>query len=79
MRKYLLIAFLLAGCTDEESTVRALQGAGYKNIQTGGYAPLMCGREDTYCTSFTAVGLTGIPVEGAVGCGVFKGCTIRTK
>jgi len=82
MRKLLLIilaAAIITGCTNKVEARRALEGAGYTNIQFHGYAWFMCGKEDTYATSFTATGPTGKPVSGAV-CGglIFKGQTIRT-
>lgn len=78
-----LIFFLilaLGSCTDPERAHHTLDVAGYTSIQTGGYASTSCGDGDATCTSFTAIGPTGRPVSGAVGCGrsgCGKGCTIR--
>jgi hypothetical protein len=71
---------LLFSCTDEEASRRALEGAGYREIQFEGYSTVKCGQGDHSCTVFTAIGPTGREVHGAVGCGMGcgKGCTIRT-
>ncbi len=70
-------------CTNERGATRALEGAGYTEIELTGHASFECGNDNT-CTGFRAVGPTGINVEGAVGCGYgssgcTKGCTIRTN
>ncbi len=71
--------FALAGCTSRTDAQRALEGAGYTDIQIGGYAWFLCdGKSDTFATEFTAKGPTGKAVTGAVCSGIFKGSTIRT-
>ncbi len=78
MSKFILAAALLAGCTNDDGALRALEGAGYTNIQLHGYS-LACPDSDHSCTEFTALGPTGHLASGAVGCGLLvKGCTIRT-
>lgn len=68
----------LAGCTDEDAATSTLRGAGYTDIQFTGYGWFDCGGDDFSATSFRAKGPTGVPVEGAVCCGLmFKNCTIR--
>lgn len=71
---------ILAGCTDPQGAVKTLNGAGYSDIKTGGYSWFACGKDDTYSTSFTAKGPTGVSVSGAVCSGwLFKNSTIRTE
>lgn len=75
----LLVALVLAGCTNETDARRALDGAGYSNIALQGYAWFACdGKSDTFATKFSANGPTGKPVSGAVCSGFLKGSTIRT-
>lgn len=75
----LLAALMLAGCTDADGARKALNGAGYTDIQVGGYDVFACGQDDQYSTEFKAKGPTGKPVQGVVCSGVFKGSTIRTN
>lgn len=81
--KNILIALLavtaLAGCSSSNDAKKALEGAGYTNIQTHGYSFFGCSEDDTFKTKFTATGPTGKPVEGVVCSGWLKGGTIRTK
>ncbi len=76
-----LLAFAsLCACTDPEGATKALQDSGYKDIKITGYDIFSCSEDDFYCTGFTATGLNGRPVTGAVGSGlVLKGSTIRLK
>lgn len=79
----LIIIALFFGCTDEEASRRALEGAGYTNIQFNGRSWGGCSQDDATCTKFSATGPRGALVTGAVGCGGGsgcgqKGCTIRT-
>lgn len=71
-------AVLTSGCTKPDAARAALASAGYADIQTKGYSWFSCGRDDTFATEFVAKGPSGIPVEGAVCAGLFKGSTIRT-
>ena len=81
MKKLVLLigAVALAACTDNPGALRALEGAGYTQIELGGYAWFQCdGKSDTFSTKFTAKGPAGKIVSGAVCSGLFKGSTIRT-
>lgn len=72
-------ALLASGCTVRESTaMRALHGAGYKQVHLGGYSWFGCSDEDDFSRKFTAVGADGKPVKGVVCSGVMKGTTVRT-
>ncbi len=73
----MVLAMSLAGCTDNDGARRALEDAGYSDIQVGGYALFSCSDKDTFATKFTAKGPTHKPVSGAVCSGWFKGKTIR--
>ena len=79
--KYIII-FLslvaLSGCTDPKNATRALESAGYKDVQIEGYSFFGCSGDDTYKTRFSATGVNGQPVDGVVCSGLFfKGQTIR--
>lgn len=80
MKKLLLILSVLAlsACSSSTDATKALQGAGYTEIQTDGYSFFGCGQDDSFKTKFTAKGPTGVKVEGVVCSGWFKGSTIRT-
>jgi hypothetical protein len=74
----LLALLLLASCTDEEASRKALYSAGYTDVALTGYAFFGCGQDDTYATKFRAKNPQGNRVEGVVCCGFFgKGCTVR--
>lgn len=81
MKRLLVLATLalgLAGCTDGDGAKKALEQAGYTNVEVGGYDMWACGEDDTYATKFKAVGPTGIRVSGTVCAGMFfKSKTIR--
>jgi hypothetical protein len=80
MRALLVLAAvaLASGCTDKDGAKKALEQAGYKQVEIGGYAPFACSDSDTYATKFKAVGPTGIRVSGTVCAGMFfKGKTVR--
>lgn len=78
MKHYLPLAVLLASCTDEPRSRRVLEEAGYTDIQITGFEAWACSDGDTFSTGFTAKGPTGRRTSGAVCCGTFKNCTIRT-
>lgn len=82
MKRIMIVTALLAAmcaCTSEPDARRALEGAGYRDIQFHGYGWFGCGQDDTYATKFTATGPTGNKVSGVVCAGlVLKGQTIRT-
>lgn len=71
------IAAALSGCTNTSNAKRALEGAGYTNIQMNGYAFFGCDEKDAFHDAFTAEGVNGKPIEGVVCSGWFKGSTIR--
>jgi hypothetical protein len=76
-----LAVLILGGCTDTDGARDALEAAGYRNVQTTGYAFFGCGGGDSYHTAFTAIGQNGRMVTGVVcaGWGLFgKASTIRT-
>jgi hypothetical protein len=74
-----LLLLLLVGCSDPDTARRALDGAGYTEIQITGWNWTGCAKNDTYSTGFKAKGPTGKPVEGVVCSGMLlKGATIRT-
>lgn len=75
----ILFAVAVAGCTDVDAAKKALDGAGYTDVQTTGYQVFACSEDDTFHTGFKAKGPTGKPVEGVVCSGWMKGSTIRTK
>jgi hypothetical protein len=74
-----LLAVLVTGCTDAEVAKKALDGAGYTDVQMTGYEVFACSKDDTFHTGFKAKGPTGKPVEGVVCSAWLKGATIRTK
>lgn len=68
----------LAACTDAPGAEKALQAAGYRDVRLTGYQMFGCDEKDTFRTGFTAIGPTGVRVNGAVCSGWLKGSTIRT-
>lgn len=77
MRPLLLAVLLFFGCTNKPDSELTLRAAGYTRIEIGSWE-FGCGEGDWYCTGFRAVGPTGVPARGVVGCGLMlKGCTIR--
>lgn len=78
MKRLLTLAALLVSCTNESDTVRTLIDSGYSDVQTTGWSPWACSKDDTYETGFRAKNPAGKFVEGTVCCGLMtKGCTIR--
>lgn len=74
----IIASLFMAGCTDETGSRKALNNAGFTDIQITGFEPFVCGKDDTYATGFTATNPVGRRVSGTVCCGVWdKGCTIR--
>lgn len=72
------LVLLFSGCTDPDRSTEILLRQGFTEIQFTGYDWFACSEDDTYSTGFTAVGPTGINVEGTVCCGLlFKSCTVR--
>lgn len=75
----LLLSAGIVGCTAEPDARRALEGAGYSDIQFTGYGWFDCGKDDSFATGFVATGPTGKRVTGTVCSGLLlKGQTIRT-
>lgn len=73
----LVLTAMLAGCTNGDGAVRALEGAGYTNIKITGYRVFGCHEDDTFRTGFKATGNNGKQVSGVVCSGILKGSTIR--
>lgn len=67
------------GCSDEPKARSALVTAGYTDIQITGYRWTGCDSKDNFSTGFKAKGPTGVPAEGVVCSGWFKGATIRLE
>jgi len=74
---FVMVMLLLAACSDEATARRALNQSGFTAVETTGFAPFSCGKDDTFATGFRALGPSGEPVRGAVCSGWFKGATIR--
>ena len=72
------IVWLAIPKADTNGAMRALESAGYRNIQITGAAHWGCGKEDIYRTKFIAVGPSGVQTSGVVCGGILKGSTIRT-
>jgi hypothetical protein len=76
----ILAVCVVAGCTDASTATRALEGAGYKDIQMTGYDWFACSKDDFYHSGFVAKGPTGRQVTGVVCSGlIFKAATIRME
>lgn len=73
----LLAAIAIAGCTDDNVAIHALQASGFTDIKITGYSYFGCDKNDTFHTGFEARGPRGQFTEGVVCSGVFKGATIR--
>lgn len=77
MKHIVFLLVLAAGCSRPSDAIRALQGAGYHDIETTSWRWLGCDEKDWFHTGFKAVGPTGTPVTGVVCASPFKGSTIR--
>lgn len=70
----------LAGCSDpsDSNVASCARKHGFTDVRVEGWAPFVCGEDDTFATTFTATNARGERVEG-VACTslVTKGCTIR--
>ena len=73
----LFLSAAFTGCIDEDTATRALDGAGYTEIELIGYRLYGCSESDDFATGFKAIGPTGRHVSGVVCSGVLKGATIR--
>jgi hypothetical protein len=79
-----VVAFAVGvtGCSDAPKATKALDDAGYTNIQIEGAGFYGCGEDDDFTTKFKAINPNGKTVEGVVcsSWGPFaKGSTIRTR
>lgn len=81
MKKFLVAIAMVAalsGCYSSKDANRALDSAGYSNVEIHGRDWFACGEGDFYATKFTAVNPVGKPTQGAVCSGfIFKNATIR--
>lgn len=75
----IVAALTLAACTDVPKATRALEGAGYTQIEMTGWKMFGCSENDTFHTGFRAKGPNGQPVEGVVCSALLKGATIRVQ
>ena len=93
MKSVLFAALVFAACREpgekteplEPRHRAAVEALGLKDARRTGYAVFECSDSDlifdsaTFFASatFVAKGADGKPVEGAVCCGLIKGCTVR--
>ena len=77
MKKIIIAIFVLCSCTDESSSRKALDNAGFSDIEFTGYDWGACGKDDNFSTGFKAKNPNGKYVKGSVCCGFMKRCTIR--
>ena len=79
MKKILPIAiiFSLCSCSNPSESRRTLENSGYSDIETDGFAPLSCCKDDFYSTKFKARNTKGQMVEGVVCGAPLKGYTVR--
>lgn len=67
------------GCSPSPQRARhALEAMGMVDVQLGGYPFFSCGSDDVFNVAFRARNTRGARVEGAVCCGLWKNCTVRT-
>lgn len=71
-------AVAIAACSSSNDAQRALNGAGYTNINITGYRWTGCSESDEFSTGFEATGPSGVRTSGVVCSHWFKGSTIRT-
>lgn len=77
MKKIIVLLLVLVGCTADEEATRTLHNSGFTDVQTTGYLPFKCAKDDYFSTGFTAKNPRGQVVSGVVCCGALKSCTIR--
>jgi rhodanese-related sulfurtransferase len=79
--KYILLSvliILLCSCgVNINKGTKVLESMGYTNIKIGSYAFFGCDKNDTFASNFTATGVNGKPVSGALCSGFFKNITVR--
>ena len=74
----IVLAILVAGCTNEQDATRILHAHGYTDIKFTGYNFFACSEDDTFHTGFIAKTATGDLIKGTVCSGfLFKNSTIR--
>ena len=71
------IVAALSGCSSHSEANRALDAAGYTDIDITGYRFFGCDEKDAWHTGFEATGQNGRRISGVVCSGLFKGATIR--
>lgn len=76
-RLLLLIALVLAGCTQPEHARKVLEAQGLTNIVITGYSAFSCSDNDTFATGFEATSVNGARVKGTVCEGMLKNATVR--
>lgn len=75
--KYLLLIFLIVGCTNEHEARRVLEQDGVTDVRMDGYPWFACGKGDFYHTGFVGK-RNGKEISGTVCSGlIFKASTIR--
>ncbi len=80
MKKLIIIAtaIILSACSDAPTATKALESAGYTEVNVTGFKFFGCSEDDTFHTGFIAKGVNGKQVTGVVCSGFLKGSTIRT-
>lgn len=73
----LLLSLLLGACTSDNDAHRALEGAGFTEIETQGYSIWGCSDKETFRTKFKARNPQGTVVTGVVCSDWLKAATIR--
>ena len=80
MKKLLIIALVLGGCSsdnDFQKGKKQLIQQGYTNVKQTGYKFFCCDEKDQFSTGFTAMAKDSTIVEGCMCSGIVKGVTIR--
>ncbi len=73
-----ILALVVGACdVSDGETTRVLSAQGFTDVKTHGHAWFACSKDDSFATSFTAKNPAGVPVSGAVCCGLMKSCTVR--
>ena len=76
----MMLALAAVGCeANPDEAMRALEAQGLTHVTIAGYPFFACGEGDNFNSAFSARGVNGDLVEGAVCCGWMKGCTVRFK
>lgn len=76
--KWALFFLVLTGCTvSEQKSIEILRTQGFSSIELDGFVPFACSDSDSFVQGFRAKNAQGLPVNGVLCCGFFKGCTVR--